>query len=257
MKKSLFLCFIVFSSYVFSQTDYYVTAPSGLIVRDKPNGKRIGKIPYGSSVKVENKLAPYSVVDNGKNIEGNWVEIAGNNFQVLVDDDLTFPIDTNKYYAFDGFLTSKEEFIHQNERIIAKYPALKDYYLATSFDVFAIKGDFFGDTIEDDLFRMIDSKGNVRIMILNHQKNGSQIYGLGGTKDPFEIEDYSLPILYKVSKGTPLWSNYEEDFRAFKDVPKNEIVKLNYDAFYIHESEACGGGFIFWKNNKWNWLQQE
>ena len=39
--------------------------------------------------------------------------------------------------------------------------------------------------------------------------------------------------------------------------PKNEIVQLNYDAIYVHNAEACGGGFIFWKNNKWNWLQQE
>ena len=104
---------------------------------------------------------------------------------------------------------------------------------------------------------MIDPNGKVRLMIINHQQNGSKIYGLGGAKDPLNMEDYSMVILHKVGKGTPLWSNYEDEFREFKSVPKNEIVKLNYDAIYIHEAEACGGRFIFWKNNKWNWLQQE
>ena len=257
MKNYFLLFFIGVSSCIFSQETFYVTAPSGLIVRDNPNGARFGKISYGSAVKVEKKLQPFSITDNGKTVNGNWVKIDGNNSQIQYDENFTSGVDTDKMYAFNGFLTSKNEFINQNEKIIAKHPALKDYYLATSYDIFAIKGDFFGDGIEDDLFRMVDPKGKIRLMIINHQQNGSKIYGLGGAKDPFSMEDYGMAILHKVGKGIPLWSNYEDDFREFKSVPKNEIVKLNYDAIYIHEAEACGGGFIFWKNNKWNWLQQE
>lgn len=257
MKNYFALMLIGLSIFGFSQEIFYVTAPSGLVVRNEPKGKRFGKISYGSSVVVTKKLAPFSVTDNGKIINGNWVKIKDGNFQLQYDEILSFSIDSDKVYAFNGFLTSKTEFINQKEKIISNYPALKNYYLATSYDVFAIKGDFFGDGIEDDLFRMIDSKGNVRLMIINHQQNGSKVYGLGGDKDPFGIDNYDLTILRKVPKGTTLWSNYDDDFREFESVPKNEIVKLNYDAIFIHEAEACGGGFIFWKDNKWNWLQQE
>lgn len=257
MKNYFLLLLIGFSIFGFSQEVYYVTAPSGLILRNEPNGKRFGKIPYGSSVEVTKKLAPFSVTDNGKVVNGNWVKIKGGSFQIQYDDNLSFSIDSDKMFAFNGFLTSKNEFINQKEKIINNHPALKNYYLATSYDVFAIKGDFFGDGIEDDLFRMIDPKGKVRLMVINHQQNGSKVYGLGGEKDPFDLEDYNLTILRKVPKGIPLWSNYTDDFREFNQVPKNEIVKLNYDAIFIHEAEACGGGFIFWKDNKWNWLQQE
>lgn len=257
MKNYFLLILIGFSIYGFSQETYVVTAPSGLIVRNEPNGKRFGKISYGASVEVKQKLKAFSVIDNGKVVSGNWVKISGDIFNIQYDENISFPIDSDKMFAFDGFLTPKKEFINQKEKIIDKYAALKKYYLATSYDVFAIKGDFFGDGIEDDLFRMIDPNGKVRLMIINHQQNGSKVYGLGGEKDPFGIEGYGFTILHKVPKGTTLWSNYEDDFREFESVPKNEIVKLNYDAIYVHEAEACGGGFIFWKNNKWNWLQQE
>ena len=119
------------------------------MVRNNPNGTRFGKISYGSSVKVEKKLQSFSIMDNGMVINGNWVKIDGNNSQIQYDENLTSGVDNNKVYAFNGFLTPKNEFINQNEKNIAKYSALKDYYLATSYDVFAIKGDFFGDGIED------------------------------------------------------------------------------------------------------------
>jgi hypothetical protein len=57
--------------------------------------------------------------------------------------------------------------------------------------------------------------------------------------------------------GDTLWSNYEDDFRSFSEVPEDEKVVLTHDSFYAHASESCGGGFIFWKDGMWNWLQQE
>ena len=137
MKNYFLLFFIGVSSCVFSQETFYVTAPSGLIVRDNPNGARFGKISYGSAVKVEKKLQPFSITDNGKTVNGNWVKIDGNNSQIQYDENFTSGVDTDKMYAFNGFLTSKNEFINQNEKIIAKHPALKDYYLATPYDISA------------------------------------------------------------------------------------------------------------------------
>lgn len=236
--------------------EYMVTAPSGLVVREQPNGKRFGKIPYGTEVKVTKKWNPFSVTDNGMKIQGHWVQLHSNDLgQMILDQNIENT--PSKFFAFNGFLTLKSEFVQQIDQEIQKYPALKDFYLSTAFKSFVLRGDFFGDGIVDDLYRMTDTNGNTRLMIVNQQKSGVKIYGLGGAEDPFEIESYDFGILQKVDKQTPLWSNYTDDFRELKDVPKNEILQLNYDAIYVHNAEACGGGFIFWKNNKWNWLQQE
>ena len=253
MNKLLIYSFLSFGISVSNAQEFIVNAPNGLIVRDKPNGKKLNKIPFGSKLNVTKKLEAFTVIDNGKSISGNWVQASINHSNF--ESDSYF--DTSKFYVFNGFLTPLNQFIDEQEKNIGKHSALKDFYLAKDYNVFAIKGDFFGDGIEDDLYRMIDINGNTRLMIINYTQNGSKIYGLGGNKDPFNIEDYSFGQLSKVPKGTPLWSNYDDDFREFKNVPKNEIVKINHDAIYVHYEESCGGGFIFWKNNKWNWLQQE
>jgi hypothetical protein len=123
--------------------------------------------------------------------------------------------------------------------------------------VFSIRGDFFGDGIVDDVLMVRRMNGDVHLVILNHHATGTKIVTLGGRNDPFQIDSYLFEWSMKVSKGTPLWSNYTDDWRQFHEVPKNEIVKLPYDALYFHVKEACGGGFVYWKDNKWHWLQQE
>lgn len=253
MNKLLIYILLFFGISVSKGQEYIVNAPNGLIVRDKPNGKKLSKIFYGAKINVTKKLDAFTVTDNGKEIKGNWVQAAIQHSNYETESGF----DTSKFYVFNGFLTPINSFIDEQEKIIGKHAALKDFYLAKDYNVFAIKGDFFGDGIQDNLYRMIDKNGKVRLMIINNQQSGSQIYGLGGSKDPFEIDDYTFGQLSRVPKGTPLWSNYVDDFRDLKDVPKNEIVKLNYDAIFVHIDEGCGGGFIFWKNNKWNWLQQE
>ncbi|MDG1913131.1 MAG: hypothetical protein P8I55_00905 [Crocinitomix sp.] len=60
-----------------------------------------------------------------------------------------------------------------------------------------------------------------------------------------------------IINGDTLWSNYTDDWRRIEEVPENELVQLQYNAIFAHAAEACGGGFIFWKDDKWNWLQQE
>ncbi len=70
-------------------------------------------------------------------------------------------------------------------------------------------------------------------------KKGSQIYGLGGAKDPFKITNYDFGTLMMIPKGTPLYSNYKDGVkRNLNGVSKNEIVTLDYDAIYVHQDNA-------------------
>jgi hypothetical protein len=137
--------------------------------------------------------------------------------------------------------------------LLWQFEGLKEFSLTTRFETNFVKGDFYGDGIED-IAALVEKGDQVGLCILN--QNDSASYYLFGDDD--HIDDYRWAgVFEKVSAGDTLWSNYEEDFRAFKEVSDSEKVVLNYDALFLHAQESCGGGFIFWKDNKFNWLQQE
>ncbi len=235
-----------------AQGIYHVNAEDGLTVRTSISGKKIGKIPYGYQVKVLEKSDPLVIKDDGKSISGNWVKIDGKSTQIIIDPSFNESYDPRGVYVFDGYLTEQNQFVQQQEKKIAQFPALKDYYLATSYKVFAIRGDFFADGVIDDIFRVISPEGNVRLMAINHKKSGSDIYGLGGAKDPFGMKDYDFEYFYKVPKGTPFWSD-NLGTRLLNQVSKNEIKTLGYDAFYVNDGDSKGG-YIYRMNKKWNKL---
>lgn len=137
--------------------------------------------------------------------------------------------------------------------IIDSISGLEGYKAFTYYKSFVLKGDFYGDGI-DDLALLIEKDDKVNLCIINYTDTMS--YYVFGDKDNYD--DYGWAgVFEKVNAGETLWSNYIDDFRSLEDVPDNEKVVLDYDAIYAHASESCGGGFIFWKDGKFNWLQQE
>ena len=258
MKKIIFGFFLVMSSIAFSQEIYQVIAQEGLTIRTAPNGKRVGKIPYGYPVKILEKGEAFSIKDSGKAKSGNWVKIDSSSSKLILDEGVNEAVLQNDLYTFSGYLITQQNFINQFETEIATHPAFNEFYLATAYKCFAIKGDFFGDGVVDYLYRMIDTKGYTRLYIVNNLKKGSQIYGLGGEKDPFKIKNYDFGTLMMIPKGTSLYSNYKDGIkRNLNGVSKNEIVTLEYDAIYVHQENAKEGGYIYRKDGKWNWLNQK
>ncbi|QXP58988.1 SH3 domain-containing protein [Olleya sp. HaHaR_3_96] len=75
----------------------YVTAESGLLCREVPNGKIIYKFPYGTEVEIIDRTdIELTITDDGKEITGDWVKVKAKN--------------SNKTgYVFDGFLKSAWE----------------------------------------------------------------------------------------------------------------------------------------------------
>ncbi len=123
-------------------------------------------------------------------------------------------------------------------------------------------GEFYGEPEFDrtlDIAVLIkDSTGVVKLLLIdNYNYDGNENFAFVD-----ESRDYSeIGRFRAVRTGTPLWTNWIDkgDFglRTFEEVPEIERIYLTHDAFYVHAGEACGGGFIYWKDNKWNWLQQE
>lgn len=71
----------------------YITAKSGLIYRDAPNGKSLGKFDFKSKVSIiEHTNTFQKITDGNKTIEGEWVGVKSNNNKIV--------------YVFNGFLSN-------------------------------------------------------------------------------------------------------------------------------------------------------
>lgn len=256
MKKTTFiftLLISILSTYGFCQEKYIVTAENGLILREKPNskGNKIGKLHYGAELTIIEKTENnQTIIDDGKEINGHWVKIEFENFPTFISNE-------KSGYVFDGYLKKRSRNIRDIALELSKFPELKDYTINTSISPFHLKGDFFGDKINDLVVLVKDKNESIKIAIINYAKE-NKVYILGNENDPFNMNDYSwVGVFKKVNKGEVLWSNYEDDFIDFNDVPESKKVRLKYNAMYMHASESCGGGFVYWKDGKFNWLQQE
>lgn len=139
--------------------------------------------------------------------------------------------------------------------LLRQFPELKGYQPYSKHEPYYLEGDFFGDGIQD-LAILIQQEDSIKLSVIDFTKDGKSVHILGYDGE-FE-SDYSwIGDFEKVEAGEVLWSNYEDDFRSLEDVPEEEKVYLTYSAIFVHAPESCGGGFIFWKDGKFNWLQQE
>jgi hypothetical protein len=93
----LFTVFLSCSSLLLtSQNPFFVTADNGLTVREQPDPKarRVGKLNYGEAIDViETTNINLAIVDDGEQIEGQWVKMQSPSI---------------KGYVFNGFLSPEK-----------------------------------------------------------------------------------------------------------------------------------------------------
>ena len=238
---------------------YIVTAENGLLLRNKPGlkSKKIGKIYSGAQITIIEKTRfTETISDKGKKINGNWVKVEFKNYPIQI----TTLADSNKGYGyvFDGYTEKISDNLHNLSHQLIQFSEYKNLTINKSKSPYFLKGDFFGDGINDIAVLLKDKEGATKIGIINYNNYQNSLLILGNENDPFKMTDYGwVGVFQKVNKNEVLWSNYEDDFIDYEDVPENKKIRVDYNAIYMHASESCGGGFVYWKNGKFNWLQQE
>ncbi|NRD20048.1 SH3 domain-containing protein [Winogradskyella eckloniae] len=108
MKKLIFIGIYVLNFFVLqSQELYFNTALSGLNIREEPkiDSKKIGKLPYGSVVKLlditDIKL---QIKDNDETLNGVWVKIKFQNFPFIISESKKDVQFENEGYVFSAFI---------------------------------------------------------------------------------------------------------------------------------------------------------
>lgn len=119
-------------------------------------------------------------------------------------------------------------------------------------------GDFYGDGTTDLAVLVHKKNGPIELRIVNDFRLDTR----SCSANVLDLDYGEIGIFKRQSKKRPIWSNYIEDgpnegFREYIDVPEKEVIFLPYDAIYVHAGESCGGGYVFWQNEQWNWRQQE
>lgn len=227
---------LLFVALGYSQDYAYVTADSGLTVRELPDigASKLGKLMYNEAVEVVEKTDKKLVIlDQGKKVEGEWVKIKMNGYQDL------------KGYVFNGFLS---------ENKMAKIVNIK----LTEADIHIKNLAIYNDDELQDL----TTKNNLNIDI--HVKNTPG-------KKTIEVKNNnykSVKILQRYQNTINIldedslcdlseWKQFQSDWKPIKKINKTRFETLTYTEadtkqfvpFAIEDlktivSEKCGENWV-------------
>lgn len=124
----------------------------------------------------------------------------------------------------------------------------------------SISCDLDGDNLPD-VVKIVQNTNNKKYgleIIFGNKKveylgMGKDILGQG-------FDDINwVGIFEKAPKNEIYWNNVNDDGEIIseEDVKEIDKIKLPNDGIFIHQSESCGGGVIYLKNGKFEWIQQE
>ena len=119
-----------------------------------------------------------------------------------------------------------------------------------------LDGDHLSDTVKI-VQNTKNKKYGLEIVFGNkkveHLGMGKEVLGQG-------FDDINwVGIFEKASKGEVFWNNVNDDGEIIGEEEVKEIdkIKLLNDGIFIHQAESCGGGIIYLKEGKFQWIQQE
>lgn len=139
------------------------------------------------------------------------------------------------------------------------------YGFDTTFEIskkhnpFILTGYFNQDKILDTAI-LVKQKTNKKGALFIKHGGTNQFFLLKDGKDlKTNFRDFSWVGQFEViKKGTKIWNNVIDGEIVGEDqVPNNRKIILQTDGILVHEDEGGGGGIIYFKNGKYNWMQQD
>ena len=124
-----------------------------------------------------------------------------------------------------------------------------------------IKCDLDGDKL-DETIEIVKStksgKSGLRIVFGNGKR--TDFLGMGNDilNQGFDEIDWA-GIFEKAPKNEIYWNNVndEGEIVSEEEIKESDKIKLLNDGIFLHAEESCGGGIIYLKNGKYEWIQQE
>jgi len=124
-----------------------------------------------------------------------------------------------------------------------------------------IQCDLDGDNLDEtvEIFRSTrNQKSGLKITFGNGKRTDYLGFGNDILNQGFDEIDW-VGIFEKAPKNEIYFDNVNEDGDIIgeEQVAEEDKIKLPNDGIFIHADESCGGGVIYLKNGKYEWIQQE
>ncbi|CAD0004895.1 MULTISPECIES: hypothetical protein [Flavobacterium] len=121
--------------------------------------------------------------------------------------------------------------------------------------------DLDGDNLNEIVEIVRSTKnGKSGLRIIFGNGNRTDYFGMGNNilEQGFDEIDWA-GIFEKAPKNEIYWNNVNKDGELLSEEEIKEVdkIKLLNDGIYMHAKESCGGGIIYLKNGKYEWIQQE
>lgn len=120
-----------------------------------------------------------------------------------------------------------------------------------------LDGDNLGETVEISRSTK-NQKSGLRITYGNGKRIDYLGFGNDILKQGFDEIDW-VGIFEKAPKSEVYFNNVNDDGEIIgeEQIKEEDKIKLQNDGIFIHADESCGGGIIYLKNGKYEWIQQE
>ena len=121
--------------------------------------------------------------------------------------------------------------------------------------------DLDGDKL-NEIVEIVKSNKNGKSGLRITFGNGKRVDYFGMGKDilnqGFNEIDWA-GIFEKAPKNEIYWNNVNDEGEILSEdeIKESDKIKLLNDGIYLHAEESCGGGIIYLKNGKYEWIQQE
>ncbi len=123
-----------------------------------------------------------------------------------------------------------------------------------------ILADLDGDNSTDSV-QLIQHIANKKYgLLIKFGNHTTTLLGAGQDvlQQGFDDLDW-VGVFEKAQKGDVYWNNVNDEGEIIGEdqVPETAKIRLPNDGIFIHAAESCGGGVIYLKNGKFEWIQQE
>ena len=121
--------------------------------------------------------------------------------------------------------------------------------------------DLDGDKLNEivEIVRSTKSKkSGLRIIFGNG--NRTDYFGMGQNVLEQGFDEIDWAGIFEIApKNEMYWNNVNEegDILMDEEIKESDKIKLLNDGIFLHAEESCGGGIIYLKNGKYEWIQQE
>jgi hypothetical protein len=120
--------------------------------------------------------------------------------------------------------------------------------------------DLDGDKTNDTIALVIDKSNNQSGLKISLGTKKIYYFGMGKKVLDQEFTNFDwIGVFEKAQKGDVYWNNIGQngDILSESEVKDKDKIILKNDAIFIHASESCGGGIIYYDNAEFKWIQQE